>query len=274
MGITTGHSQYRLYSSFVDVALNGFKGGQWLQLVAGAALARSAFEAEIERWVDRAFTKPAGMVSSKRSSKSSNANASSNTSASNTSSAVPTSGARSCLAHLYHMMLSRFDARPPSFVRLPGAASTSADSMNASASSWTGGVLLSGGDRNAAMSDRLVENHVAFAQRHGYGYWWHRGSLVASHSWQPYWHKIAMLRIAARERFPNASSWAWIDDDIVLTNHAAQDMLRAALRRTDASIIVTRDPAVATATLNTGIMIVRNNEAGRAALEAGPPVSA
>ena len=99
------------------------------------------------------------------------------------------------------------------------------------------------------MSDRLVENHVAFAQRHGWGYWWHRGSLVASHGWQPYWHKIAMLRIAARERFPNASALVWVDDDIVLTNHAAQDMLQAALRRTDASVIVTRDP-VALATLS------------------------
>ena len=47
-------------------------------------------------------------------------------------------------------------------------------------------------------------------------------------------------------------SLAWVDDDIILTNHLGEDMLRAALGRTNASVIVTRDP-VALATLNTPV---------------------
>mmetsp|Transcript_27679 Transcript_27679/g.70808 ORF Transcript_27679/g.70808 Transcript_27679/m.70808 type:complete len:258 (-) Transcript_27679:134-907(-) len=127
-------------------------------------------------------------------------------------------------------------------------------------------VMLSGGDRVAALGEAVVENHAEFAARHGYAYWWHRGSLVAELGWQPYWHKVAML-IAASRHFRNASAFVWVDDDIVLTNHAGTDMLAEALRREGgASVLVTRDPLRA-ATLNTGIMIVRNDDAGRAALD-------
>ena len=79
-------------------------------------------------------------------------------------------------------------------------------------------VLLSGGDRNAALAERVVANHAAFASRHGYIYWWHRGSMVSTLGWLPYWHKVAHLR-EALVRFPHASGFAWVDDDIVLTNH-------------------------------------------------------
>ena len=55
----------------------------------------------------------------------------------------------------------------------------------------------------------------------------------------------------------------WVDDDIVLTNHAGDDMLRAALRRSNASVLVTRDPAAASSggrvKLNTGFVIARND---------------
>jgi len=158
---------------------------------------------------------------------------------------------RSCLGFLHESLMAKVDVRPPSFVRVPEV--------------WNGMVLLSGSDRNAALADRVVANHAAFAARNGYGYWWHRGSLVASLGWQPYWHKIAMLRRAVL-RFPKATAFVWIDDDIVLTNFAGEDMLQAALRRSNASLLATRDPANWIA-LNTGIMIVRNDETGREALE-------
>ena len=160
---------------------------------------------------------------------------------------------RSCLGLLHASLMAKIDARPPSFARVPAA------------NQWNGIVLLSGGDRNAALSDRVVANHAAFAARRGYAYWWHRGSLVAPLGWQPYWHKIAMLR-RALVRFPTASALIWIDDDIVLTNWVGDDMLRAALGRSNASLLTTGDPASWVA-LNTGIVLVRNDEGGRETLD-------
>ena len=83
--------------------------------------------------------------------------------------------------------------------------------------------------------------------------------------WQPYWHKIAMLRAACRH-FRNATGFVWVDDDVVLTNHGGTDMIQEALRLHGASVLVTRDPSRA-ATLNTGIMIVRNDQRGREVLD-------
>jgi len=159
----------------------------------------------------------------------------------------------SCLQQLYGLLMRKLDPRPASFIReAPKARSN-------------GMVLLSGGDRAAALSESVVANHAEFAQRHGYAYWWHKGSLVSELGWQPYWHKVAMLRAAARH-FTNATGFAWVDDDIVLTNHAGADMLREAMRRHSASVLVTRDASRA-ATLNTGIMLVRNTPGGRAVLD-------
>ena len=47
-------------------------------------------------------------------------------------------------------------------------------------SAWGGMVLLSGGDRNTALGDRVVanRNHASFARLHGYAHWWHKGSMV------------------------------------------------------------------------------------------------
>ena len=67
--------------------------------------------------------------------------------------------------------MAKFDARPPSFITEPRASRSN------------GLVLLSGGDRNAALSERVVKNHAAFARRHGYAHWWHRGSMVAESGW-------------------------------------------------------------------------------------------
>jgi len=160
---------------------------------------------------------------------------------------------RSCVGLLHHSLMAKVDARPPSFARVPPV------------ELWNGMVLLSGGDRNAALTDRVVANHAAFAARNGYAYWWYRGSLVKPLEWQPYWHKIAMLR-RALVRFPTATAFAWIDDDIVLTNFAAEDMLQSALRQSNASLLATRDPANWVA-LNTGVLLLRNDEAGRETLE-------
>jgi len=158
----------------------------------------------------------------------------------------------SCLQHLYAMLLRRFDPRPASFVRLPEG--------------WSNGWwLLGGSDRVAALSESVVHNHAEFAKLHGYAQWWHRGSLVSHLGYQPYWHKVAMLR-AAQARYANASGFVWLDDDIVLTNHAGDDMLQRALASQSASVLVTRDPSRA-ATLNTGVMIVRNDARGREVLD-------
>jgi len=271
----------RLYSSFVDTALRSFRGAS----ILNSPDDKPAFESEAEHWVSM-FSGSAGSRSSSSSSSGSSighsailrnvtvttatatAPAISNTTTTFASSANGTSASgshavgpvaalggalRSCLGLLHESLMARVDARPPSFARQPAAAL------------WNGVVLLSGGDRNAALSDRVVANHAAFAARRGYAYWWYRGSMVAQLGWQPYWHKIAMLR-RAQSRFPAATAFVWLDDDIVLTNFAGEDMLLAALRRSNASVLATRDPASWVA-LNTGIVLVRNDAAGREALE-------
>jgi len=240
------------YKGLVDTIIRGFKGGDLIRELHE----RSAFEAEAERWVQRAYTLLPGedvVLTSVNSSSSS-----SNSSSDAAWPAVSREGAWSCLSRLYHAIMDKFDARPPSFIAAPRA---DVDVSN-------GLVLLSGGDRNAALAERVIANHAAFAARHGYTYWWHRGSMVAQRSWLPYWHKIAHLR-AAMLRFPEASGYAWVDDDVVLTNHVGEDMIARALRDHNTSVMVTRDPA-ARATgiaLNTGIMILRNDADARAILE-------
>jgi len=269
-----------LYSSFVDTALRSFQGSKML----GTAAERPAFASEAEHWLTSFSSasvphqqreqpedgvSPAvasllnGTVSgstgnSSRSSSLSSTGSSIDANSSSGSDAIGAVAAlggalRSCLGLLHATLMAKIDARPPSFARMPAA------------NQWNGMLLLSGGDRNAALSDRVVANHAAFAARRGYAYWWHRGSLVAPLGWQPYWHKIAMLR-RALVRFPTASALIWIDDDIVLTNWGGDDMLRAALGRSNASVLTTGDPASWVA-LNTGIVLVRNDEGGRETLE-------
>ena len=267
-----------LYSSFVDTALRSFQGSKHLS----AAAERPAFASEAEHWltsfssasvpyqqrqqpVDGASPAVAlllnGTVSGSTGNSSSSSSLSSTGSSIDANSGSDVIGAvaalggalRSCLGLLHASRMAKIDARPPSFARVPAA------------NQWNGIVLLSGGDRNAALSDRVVANHAAFAARRGYAYWWHRGSLVAPLGWQPYWHKIAMLR-RALVRFPTASALIWIDDDIVLTNWVGDDMLRAALGRSNASLLTTGDPASWVA-LNTGIVLVRNDEGGRETLD-------
>ena len=280
-----GSAVWLLYKSFLRRVLKAFTGrSDWLMATLAYGRAwLSAFAAEAERWVDRLWSakvpKPltvgtgnnsvssgSGSSSSSSSSVIGITNSSSgvggnNETSANTSSLMAlgteadtaSTTAPSCLQHLYSLMMSRLDPRPASFIREPPEGRSN------------GVVLLSGSDRVAAMSESVVENHAEFARRNGYVYWWHRGSLVAELGWQPYWHKIAQL-IAASRHFRNASAFVWVDDDIVMTNHAGTDMIQEALRRDDASVLVTRDPSRA-ATLNTGIMIVRNDAAGRQVLE-------
>jgi hypothetical protein len=268
-----------LYSSFVDTALRSFQGSKML----GTAAERPAFASEAEHWLtsfssasvphqqreqpeDGVSPAVASLLNGTVSGSTGNSSSSSLSSTGSSIDANSSSGSdaigavaalggalRSCLGLLHATLMAKIDARPPSFARMPAA------------NQWNGMLLLSGGDRNAALSDRVVANHAAFAARRGYAYWWHRGSLVAPLGWQPYWHKIAMLR-RALVRFPTASALIWIDDDIVLTNWGGEDMLRAALGRSNASVLTTGDPASWVA-LNTGIVLVRNDEGGRETLE-------
>ena len=66
-------------------------------------------------------------------------------------------------------------------------------------------------------------------------------------------------------RFPNASAFAWVDDDIILTT-PSPDRLQEALHRSNGSVLVTADPSDRVA-LNTGVFIVRNDAGGREVLE-------
>jgi len=260
-----------LYSSFVDTAFRSFTTQRWSpgNLPLQEPSRRVEFESEAERWIagfsqDPRATVAIGSAFDSGSNESSSSGSASNeslttasstmeSSATNSSSTSPVASAlRSCLGLLHQTLMAKVDARPPTFVQAPERAE------------WNGLVMLSGGDRNAALAERVVANHAAFAARHKYAYWWYRGSLVEDRGWQPYWHKIAMLR-RALIRFPAAHAFAWIDDDIIVTNHR-HDMLRSALKRTNASVIVTRD-AAQFATLNTGIILVRNDAAGQAALD-------
>jgi len=125
---------------------------------------------------------------------------------------------------------------------------------------------MSGNSRDAhGLQQEVVANHREFAAVHGYTYWWERGSKVSQYGLQPYWTKIAMLR----ERMavsPDEEFFVWVDDDIVLTNHRVQDMFAHALHaHPSSSIIVTQD-ASKWHSVNTGVMIVRNDARARGLL--------
>ncbi len=130
-----------------------------------------------------------------------------------------------------------------------------------------GMTIMSGGNRDPHGShESVIDNHRAFAQRMGYAYWWHSGSMVEKQGWQPYWSKIAQLRKRMR-RHPEEKAFVWIDDDIVLTNFAV-DMFRQALDRyPNASVLVTQDAWAEASALNTGIIIVRNDERAHEIME-------
>ena len=242
------------YFAFSNTYLRGFRG---IALISKGLRVAGAFEAEAEQWVERAWSGGTSLLFGNTTTSSLGNHSSSSSSGGNQSSNATQTvlgGALSCLSRLYHGVMSGFDARPPSFIAEPPP------------SRANGLILLSGGDRNAALSERVVDNHRAFAQRHGYAHWWHRGNLAKG--WLPYWHKVAHLK-QAFARFPLARAFAWVDDDIVLTNHRmGEDMIERALRKTNASVIVTRDPGsrAGVAVLNTGVLIVRNDDDGLAVL--------
>jgi hypothetical protein len=135
---------------------------------------------------------------------------------------------------------------------LPPTSFTKANCGNAS----RGITLMSGSDRNAMFIGDTVANHQAFAQRHCYDYLWHKGNKAAPR--QPYWSKIAMLRHALQHQ-KQQKFFIWLDDDVVITN-LALDMLGRALREHPEDIIVTTDANRKIASLNTGIIIVRNTK--------------
>ena len=254
--VTTYAEKRAVYTSFTDTVLRGFKGGR---LLNNDIRIKGSFEAEAERWVDKAWTSSqfsvTEVITGNISAAQQHRQNSSSVSSRNSTQPTVVGAALSCLTRLYHGVMATFDARPPSFISLPPPSRTrGANGLI---------VLLSGGDRNAALAERVVANHGAFARRHGYAHWWHRGSLVADLGWRAYWHKVAHLRLAF-SRFPDASAYAWVDDDIIFTNHLeSEDMLARALSKSNASVIVTTDPSGSVALLNTGIILVRNDEEGK-----------
>jgi len=185
--------QATAYATFSDTALRS-----WASSFKDGAhkLVRTAFESEAEHWVDTAFTSSTTAVVPPAHA-ASKSNITTNISLSNATTAVVSTtttpvalvvgSALSCLVRIYHLLLSRFDARPPSFVTVPTHNATgNGVAVVADEPHWDGLVLLSGGDRNAALAERLVANHAEFARRHGYAHWWHRGSMVAESGWLPY----------------------------------------------------------------------------------------
>ena len=169
-----------MYASFVDTALRGFRGSSFL-LHDGS---RAAFESEAEHWVEKAFgdanpsTASAWLHSAGRDNKTARVGSATLVGTNSSSSplgerqpgvvALGAAALRSCLSLLHSLLMARWDARPGSFVRVPAP------------SAWGGMVLLSGGDRNTALGDRVVanRNHASFARLHGYAHWWHKGSMV------------------------------------------------------------------------------------------------
>jgi hypothetical protein len=127
-----------------------------------------------------------------------------------------------------------------------------------------GVTLMSGSDRNTPFIEDTVANHISFAQRVCYDYWWHKGNMAAPR--QPYWSKIAMLRHALQQQ-RQQEVLVWIDDDVVFTNFK-QNMLDLALsEHPNDDIIVTTDASRKIALLNTGIIIVRRTERAKELLD-------
>ena len=62
----------------------------------------------------------------------------------------------------------------------------------------------------------------------------------AEYGLQPYWNKIAMLR-QRMDVAPAHAFFVWIDDDIVMTNHAHDNFARALALHPAAALIVTED---------------------------------
>ena len=149
---------------------------------------------------------------------------------------------------------------PQSFTRHPGAMVCGLWNCTVPERRSNGMTIMSGGDRDPhGTQNRVIQNHRDFAERRGYTYWWHQGSLVEEKGWQPYWSKIAQLRESMRRR-PQEKAYIWIDDDIVLTNFG-EDMFETALDRySNASVLVTKDAWPGVSSLNTGIIIVRNDD--------------
>jgi hypothetical protein len=175
------------YSSFVTTTLQGFSGASLIQ-----SSNRQAFAAEAEHWVQRAFTSsPSSLMVRTSEALLNSTNESSASKALKTngstahSEAAPleltlTSVARpalSCLSHLYQLLVGKVDMRPQSFIAEPQSGGAPQNGL----------ILLSGGDRVAALSEAVVENHRQFARTHGYVHWFHKGSMVASLGWLPYW---------------------------------------------------------------------------------------
>lgn len=150
-----------------------------------------------------------------------------------------------------------------------GGAATNAPANGSHANPRTGGMLLmSGANRNShGAVQEVIANHQEFAAAHGYSYWWHSGNMAQEEGVrQPYWTKVAMLRRKLRDE-PWLDALAWVDDDIVFTNHNV-DMLQEALARAeDADVIVTEDPVTHITPLNTGVVIVRNTQRARDLLD-------
>jgi len=125
--------------------------------------------------------------------------------------------------------------------------------------------IMSGTNRATHFLDKIVRNQRDFAASKGCNYWFHFGNMAGQYL--PYWNKIAMLRHRLRElqspkEIQREEALVWIDDDMVFTNMKStadgNTIQRVLDMHPQASVIVTRD-AMSGATLNTGIIIVRNS---------------
>ena len=239
------------YKKFVDTYLHGFVESRSMLLVENS---ETALASEAERWVQE-YSVPAAERAHANNSTlaiSSASNVTYDANSNTTNAAASSSISGTCLSDLTRLLTAKVDLRPPSFITVPLGNRSN------------GLVLLSGGDRSQLLGEEVVANHRKFALKHGYTHWFHRGSFVRSRGWLPYWHKIAHIRMAMA-RFPSAAGYVWVDDDVVLTNHLGEDMITRALRQSNASVLVTRDPAarVSGVQLNTGVMIVRGTSDAR-----------
>merc|ERR1719352_1423901 len=118
---TSRAQRLAMYTSFVDTVLRGFKG---VRLIQQGLRAAGAFEAEAERWVERAWSSSSDLLfgdssSGNSSNSNSNSSSSSSSSANGTHAASMLGGALTCLSRLYRGVMASWDARPASFIAEP-----------------------------------------------------------------------------------------------------------------------------------------------------------
>ena len=131
-------------------------------------------------------------------------------------------------------------------------------------------------------AELAVQNHVAYAQRHGYSHVVYRGrpgphfidpasgGLNDSHGGGLYWQKLAAMQqtLAAKnvDGTPKCRWAMWVDADIVFTNHMSklEPIIAAFAPNDDKDMILTREQAgFKRVQLNSGAFFVKNTPGGK-----------